>query len=339
MILLFNLDLDAEGDLKLCNGSLGVVARAPTEEEVRLALEEKLNELDQNVERGAEQLHAATSSSDERTRATIEKRVHYHRIYRAALQVWVRNDRALGDDVARQGGCWNLAYQLPRVQFDNGRCLVILPVLLHSDIVGQGTCYRLQLPLKPAWAITIHKSQGMTLDSATVHSSGCFDAGMAYVSLSRVRSLSGLRFQRNCSRDLNCRGCPSCRCPLRSEDVRANGDVKVFYRLSEELDEAIVTTATQLEVEGLRREAEELRHGGPRRAAEVASAIAQRIDLPLSAKQLAHSLHTKAQALNPGERDNPSKGRGRAANGVEGWWTIPPVAESSSRSASSRGSG
>jgi ATP-dependent DNA helicase PIF1 len=79
----------------------------------------------------------------------------------------------------------------PRVKFLNGVEMLIFPKLYqHGDYPRLGIQ---QVPLRLAWAFTIHKSQGVTLDLAQIDlGSNIFEYGQSYVGLSRMRSLDGL---------------------------------------------------------------------------------------------------------------------------------------------------
>lgn len=83
-------------------------------------------------------------------------------------------------------------YNGPSLSATLPRCVPICPVTQVSQNLGH-KCERQQLPLKLAWAMTIHKSQGLTLKKAWVDldpSEKC--SGMTYVALSRVKKIEDL---------------------------------------------------------------------------------------------------------------------------------------------------
>ena len=84
------------------------------------------------------------------------------------------------------------------------------------------TCSRLQLPLKLAWAVTIHKAQGLTLDKVVVDvGKKEFSAGLTFVACSRVRHLTDLAFVRPCDYQRLANLANSCRLiECRLEDTR-----------------------------------------------------------------------------------------------------------------------
>jgi ATP-dependent DNA helicase PIF1 len=80
----------------------------------------------------------------------------------------------------------------PIVALRDGRKLKVEPMDWVLEENGEDVARITQLPLRLAWAITVHKSQGMSLDGAVMDLSTVFEYGQGYVAFSRVRRLSGL---------------------------------------------------------------------------------------------------------------------------------------------------
>jgi ATP-dependent DNA helicase PIF1 len=103
---------------------------------------------------------------------------------------------------------------LPLVTFENGVTRLIQSEKWSIVIDDEELASREQIPLDLAWALSIHKSQGMTIAQIEVSLRSVFECGQAYVALSRVTSLEGLKISEH----------------FRKEVIRAHPDVVTFYK-------------------------------------------------------------------------------------------------------------
>lgn len=82
--------------------------------------------------------------------------------------------------------------EYPVIEFKNGKVITMRPDTWELRDGEKKRASITQIPLRLAWAITVHKSQGMTLDAARIDLRKAFVEGMGYVALSRVKNLRNL---------------------------------------------------------------------------------------------------------------------------------------------------
>ena len=101
-------------------------------------------------------------------------------------------DPVRGKTSLKEGSSADYVVRRPIVKTQTGRKIIVEPVQWAVEENGEEVAKIEQLPLRLAWAMTIHKSQGATLDEAFVDLKGAFVEGQGYVALSRVKTLNGL---------------------------------------------------------------------------------------------------------------------------------------------------
>lgn len=111
-----------------------------------------------------------------------------------AVVMFTKNDQKgkfVNGTIGRITG-WHTYTKCPIVTTKSGRRIDVEPLDWKIEDNGRVVARITQLPLRLAWAMTVHKSQGMSLDAAAIDLTKAFEAGQGYVALSRVRTLQGL---------------------------------------------------------------------------------------------------------------------------------------------------
>jgi ATP-dependent DNA helicase PIF1 len=185
VMMLKNMEVYLNGEStprKLLNGSRGqvtgfaqVAGLLPELEKRRIDLRDELIKLPPD--------HAANE-----TRESLEDRIK-----RITGQIaWTE---AQQDDVQLRHNATASISVIPMVQwhsFDNHEPTPVFPEEFVFSTAGLGKNIRNQIPLMLAWTITMHKAQGMTLESIKVHAGRIFADGQLYVGLSRAKTVVGL---------------------------------------------------------------------------------------------------------------------------------------------------
>ena len=216
VMMLKNMEInDDSGTVKLVNGSRGYVTKMVSAALMLPMLKERSKKWEEEYNKKSKELHQNDTTDLEMDKELTPLQFRNQKLI---MQIaWIE---------AQQGDV-----RIPHVVFQipdhgtggtqNTRALPILAEEFKFETVGLGANVRVQIPLMHAWAITIHKAQGMTLDSVKVIAGGMFADGQAYVAFSRARTPIGLAVE-----------------GLTRDKIMASSTCKEFYRVGPENYEA-----------------------------------------------------------------------------------------------------
>lgn len=127
--------------------------------------------------------------------ASLKKSIlapEYLNVKKNAIVMFVKNSFEEGYVNGTLGKIIDFEDGLPVVETYSGKKIFVTSSTWEVEDDGKVLAAVDQLPLRLAWAITVHKSQGMSLDAAEIDLSKSFVPGQGYVALSRLRSIEGL---------------------------------------------------------------------------------------------------------------------------------------------------
>ena len=216
VMMLKNMEIfDDSGTVKLVNGSRGYVTKMVSAALMLPMLKERSKKWEEELNKKWQELR-----QNDITELEMDKELKplQFRNQKLSMQIeWI--EAQLGDVRIPP-----VVFQIPDHETggtQNTRALPILAEEFKFKTVGLGANVRVQIPLMHAWAITIHKAQGMTLDSVKVMAGEMFADGQAYVAFSRARTPIGLAVE-----------------GLTKDKIMASSTCKEFYDVGPEKYEA-----------------------------------------------------------------------------------------------------
>lgn len=156
-------------------------------------------ELDNNKKENKEYLYYMTSTGNKNIVEKLKASCLSPEILKlkiGAKVMFTRNDKYgkyNNGSIGEVTGYRDDELDTPIILLNNGKKIEVVSDSWRIEEDGKVKAQISQLPLRYAWAITIHKSQGMTLDAAEIDLSKSFGYALGYVALSRVRDIDGIK--------------------------------------------------------------------------------------------------------------------------------------------------